>query len=106
MKNIIHESEVIYKCFKEIKITQIFTRIVIKHLLSIVIATLSLGYRGKTVNMSRYSENHRTTTAHFLNRGKWDESKLRGIIKGEVLEIIYRESLETGKAIYVIIDIR
>ena len=104
MKNIIQESEVIYKCFKEIKITKIFTRIVVKHLLSIVIAALSLGYKGKTVNMSRYSENHRTTTGHFLNSGKWDESKLKEIIKEKVLEIIYREALEAGKPIYVIID--
>jgi hypothetical protein len=104
MKNIIHESEVIYKCFKEIKLPQIFTRKVIKHLLTIVIAALTIGYKGKTVNFARYSPCHRTTVAHFLNAGKWDASLLDGIIKGKVIEIIYREALDTGKPIYIIID--
>jgi len=104
MKNIIHESEVIYKCFKEIKLAQIFTRLVIKHLLAIVIAAFSLGYKGKTVNFARYSPCHRTTVAHFLNAGKWDDSLLAGIIKGKVIEIIYGEALATGKPIYIIID--
>ena len=104
MKNIIHESEVIYKCFTEIKLTQIFSRIIIKHILTIVIAALSLGYKGKTVNFARYSPCHRTTVAHFLNQGKWADAKLDGIIKSKVIEIIYGEALASGKPIYVIID--
>ena len=104
MKNIIQESEVIYKCFKEIKLTEIFTQMVIKHLLSIVIAVFSLGYKGKAVNFAKYSPCHRTTVAHFLNCGKWDDSKLETLMKKIVLEKIYKESLTTGKAIYCIVD--
>ena len=104
MKNIIQESEIIYKCFLETKLAQIFTRLVIKHMLSIVIAALSMGYRGKTVNFERYSPCHRTTVGHFLNEGKWDDSKLEGIIKEKVIGIIYGEAIESGKAIYCIID--
>jgi len=104
MKNIIHESEIIYKCFKEIKLAQIFTRKVIKHLLTIVIAAMSMGYKGKTVDFARYSPCHRTTVAHFLNNGKWEDSKLAGIIKGKVTEKIYNEALMSGKPIYCIID--
>ena len=104
MKNIIQESETIYKCFKEIKITQIFTHIVIKHLLSIVIATISLGYKGKTVDFERYSPCHRTTIAYFLNHGKWDDTKLEAAIKSRVLTVIYEEAIMSGKPIYVIVD--
>ena len=81
-----------------------FTRLVIQHLLTIVIAAFSLGYNGKTVNFARYSPCHRTTVAHFLNHGKWDESLLDGIIKRKVIEVIYGEALASGKPIYVIID--
>jgi hypothetical protein len=75
MKNIIQESEVIYKSFKEIKLTEIFTQKVIKHLLAIVIAVFTIGYKGKTVNFAKYSPCHRTTVAHFLNVGKWNDNK-------------------------------
>ena len=104
MKNIIHESETIYKSFKEIKLPQIYTRKVIKHLLTIVIAAMSMGYRGKTVDFARYSPCHRTTVAHFLNSGKWEDSKLAGTVKGKVTEKIYYEALTSGKPIYCIID--
>jgi len=104
MKNIIHESEIIYKCFSEIKLPQILTHIVIKHLLTIVIAAFSLGYKGKTVNFTKYSPCHRTTVAHFLNNGKWDDSKLENLIKRIVIEKIYDEAISSGKPIYCIVD--
>jgi len=104
MKNIIQESEVIYKCFQEIKLPEKFTRLVIQHLLTIVIAAFSLGYKGKTVNFARYSPCHRTTVAHFLNAGKWNDSLLDDIIKRKVIEVIYGEALASGKPIYIIID--
>ena len=103
MKNIIPESEVIYKCFTEIKITQIFTRIVSKPILTIVLAALSRGYKGKTVNFESYSPCHRTTIAHFLKEGKWDESKLDGLSKEKVSESLYAEALASGEPIYVLI---
>ena len=104
MKNIIHESEIIYKYFKEIKIAKIFTRQVIKHLMAIIIATLTIGYRGKTVNFEKYSPCHRTTVAHFLNKGKWADEKLEGLIKKIVSGKIYAEAIVSGKPIYFIVD--
>jgi len=104
MKNIIQESEVIYKCLKEIKLTEIFTRLVIKHLLAIIIAVFTIGYKGKTVNFAKYSPCHRTTVAHFLNAGKWNDNKLENLMKKIVMEKIYNESITTGKPIYCIVD--
>jgi hypothetical protein len=104
MKNIIHESETIYKRFKELKIAEIFTHVVVKHLLSIVIASFSLGYKGKTVDFARYSSHHRTTVAHFLNQGKWHDSRLEDLIKTTVREKIYAESVSSGKPIYCMVD--
>lgn len=104
MKNIIHESDVIYKSIEKIKLQEAISKIALKHIVSIIIAVFSLGYKGKTVNFEKYSPNHRTTIAHFLNKGKWEDKKLEKVVKDRVKEIIYSESLKTGKAIYVMVD--
>lgn len=38
----------------------------------ILISVFFLGYHGKTIDFEKYSPCHRITTAHFLNKGKWD----------------------------------
>jgi hypothetical protein len=86
------------------KILEKFTRGVVKHLLVIVMAALTAGYKGKTVNFASNSGHHRTTIAYFLNAGKWDDGKLNDIIKATALRIIWKEAMESGKAVYVIID--
>lgn len=104
MKNIIQESEIICKCLEKIKLQKKISRIAVKHILAIIIAAFSLGYKGKTVNFEKYSPCHRTTIAHFLNEGKWKESVLEEQIKTEVLSIMYRESIESGEPIYCMTD--
>jgi hypothetical protein len=41
-----------------------------KHIMNILMPVFSLGYHGKTVDFEKYSPCHRTTAAHFLNKGK------------------------------------
>lgn len=72
--------------------------------MAILIAVFSLGYKGKTVQFAKASSCHRTTVAHFLNKGKWDSDKLEEILKEAVKHIIYEEATRTGKPIYCFVD--
>lgn len=83
---------------------RIFSHITIKHILSILIFVFSLGYKGKTVDFEQYSSCHRTTIAHFLNHGKWEDDKLEDVLKSSVIQIIYEEALRSGNPVFCIVD--
>ena len=51
--------------------------------MAILISVFSPGYHGKTIDFERYSPCHRTTVAHFLNKGKWNDDGLEGILIGQ-----------------------
>lgn len=104
MRNSIYESASIYKYLVEIKICERLSQIAIKHIMTILITMYSLGYRGKTVDFSRNSPHHRTTIAHFLNQGKWDDRAVEKILKQAVIERIYGEAERTGQPILCIVD--
>ena len=72
--------------------------------MSILISIFISGYHGKTTDFARNSACHRTTIAHFLNNGKWDDSLLSDTLKKSVIEIIYSEAARTGKPIFCIVD--
>ena len=72
--------------------------------MTILITMYSVGYRGKTVDFSRNSLHHRTTIAHFLNQGKWDDTAVEKILKQTVIERIYGEAERTGQPILCIVD--
>lgn len=76
----------------------------INHLMSILISIFLSGYHGKTTDFAKNSSCHRTTIAHFLNSGKWDESLLSDTLKRSVIEIIYSEAARTGKPVFCIVD--
>ena len=64
----------------------------------------SLGYHGKTIDFEKYSPCHRTTVAHFLNKGKWDDGTLENIVKTTVVQFIYKEAQRSGKPVFCIVD--
>ena len=72
--------------------------------MAILISAFSSGYKGKTVDFEAYSPCHRTTIAHFLNHGKWDDHALESILRSAVLQTIYREARYSGKPIFCIVD--
>ena len=76
----------------------------INHLISILISIFISGYHGKTTDFAKNSSCHRTTIAHFLNSGKWDDSLLLDTLKRSVIEIIYSEAARTGKPVFCIVD--
>jgi len=102
--NSIYDSEVIFKQILNLKLEQHFRRIVLSHIMTILIAVFSIGYSGKTTQMSTVSEKHRTTIAHFLNHGSWEDDVLEQILKERVIQIIYEEAERTGKPVICIVD--
>ena len=72
--------------------------------MSILISIFISGYHGKTADFAKNSPCHRTTIAHFLNSGKWDDSLLSDTLKRSVVEIIYSEAVRTGKPVFCIVD--
>lgn len=72
--------------------------------MSILISIFVSGYHGKTTDFAKNSPCHRTTIAHFLNSGKWDDSLLSDTLKHSVIEIIYSEAARTGKPVFCIVD--
>ena len=77
---------------------------VVNHLMSILISIFISGYHGKTTDFAKNSSCHRTTIAHFLNSGKWDDSLLTDTLKISVIEVIYSEAARTGKPVFCIVD--
>ena len=72
--------------------------------MSILISIFISGYHGKTTDFAKNSSYHRTTIAHFLNSGKWDDSLLSDTLKQSVIEIIYSEAARTGNPVFCIVD--
>ncbi|MCD8216301.1 MAG: hypothetical protein LUC97_11785 [Clostridiales bacterium] len=89
---------------EELNITSSFRSIAVKHFITIIITVFMKGYNGKTVDFEKYSLNHRTNIAHFLNNGKWNTQQLEDILKKSVIDVIYNEALCSGKPIYCIVD--
>ena len=101
MSKSIHHSETIFKMLKEINLTQQLSNIAITHIITILIAIFSIGYRGKTVDFESHSDCHRTTIGYFLNKGKWNEVIIENILKQKVADTIYEEAKRTGQPIYL-----
>lgn len=72
--------------------------------MSILLSIFVSGYHGKTTDFAKNSSCHRTTVAHFLNSGKWDDSLFSDTLKHSVIEIIYSEAARTGKPVFCIVD--
>ena len=72
--------------------------------MAIIVSIFLRGYRGKTVDFVQVSGKHTTTTAHFLNHGKWNDSTLEDTLKSTVIQVIYREAQRSGQPIFCIVD--
>ena len=104
LANTIHHSSFIYNQFKKLNLCRSYSNRVINHLMNILISIFISGYHGKTTDFAKNSHCHRTTIAHFLNAGKWDDSLLSDTLKRSVIEIIYSEAARTGKPVFCIVD--
>lgn len=89
---------------ESIKSRIILSDVYLNHLLTIILSVFLRGYRGKTVDFQEVSHCHRTTTAYFLNHGKWKDDALQDVLKSSILQAIYREAQRSGQPIYCIVD--
>lgn len=104
MENSIHHSKIIFNHLKKLNLCQIYSHTTLKHIMAILISVVAFGFKGKTVNFERFSPCHRTTIAHFLNHGKWEDHKLADILKAFVTEVIYKEAERSGCPVFCIVD--
>ena len=104
LANTIHHSSFIYNQFKKLNLCKFYSNRVINHLMSILISIFISGYHGKITDFAKNSSCHRTTIAHFLNSGKWNDSLLSDTLKQSVIEIIYSEAARTGNPVFCIVD--
>ena len=104
LANTIHHSSFLYNQFKKLNLCKFYSNRVINHLMSILISIFISGYHGKITDFAKSSSCHRTTIAHFLNSGKWNDSLLSDALKQAVIEIIYSEAARTGKPVFCIVD--
>lgn len=102
--NSIHHSNHIYNYFKTLNLGLFLSDVYLNHLMAIILSVFLRGYRGKTVDFQEVSHCHRTTTAYFLNHGKWDDIALQDTLKRSILHIIYREAQRSGQPVYCIVD--
>ena len=102
--NSIHHSKHIYNYLKALNLGLFLSDVYLNHLLTIILSVFLRGYRGKTVDFQEVSHCHRTTTAYFLNHGKWKDDALQDVLKSSILQAIYREAQRSGQPIYCIVD--
>lgn len=102
--NIIHHSNSIYNYFKTLKLGLFLSDVYLNHLMTIIVSVFLRGYRGKTVDFAEVSNQHRTTTAYFLNHGKWNDSALQDTLKNAIIQVIYQEAQHSGQPVFCIVD--
>lgn len=56
------------------------------------------------MDFARYSDRHRTSLAHFLNKGKWNPAALEKALRESVIKKIYQHFRETKQPVLCIID--
>lgn len=74
------------------------------HIRSMILSFNTKGRSGKTTDFAEYSRTHRTSSGHFLSKGKWNERRLDQTQKREIFSTVEAQALENDKPIYLSID--
>lgn len=104
MNTSIHHSEEICKRLSENKLLESVKTVSEPYVVSIMMSMFQAGYHGKTVDMERCSNKHRTSISRFLKNESIIDDTLESSMKQHVTNIIYDESNATGCPIFVITD--
>ena len=104
MNNIIYHSEELSNRLEKNNLRNTITAWAAVYITQIMSAILSDGYNGKTVDIEKYSDKHRTSISRFLREDRWDDTKLIKGLKQNVIHTIYEEAEKTNSPVYVIID--
>jgi Transposase DDE domain len=81
-----------------------FSKPVVAHIETYMVAATAKGFRGKVVDLAEYSDCHRTTLGHFLAEGKWNEAVLQNKVKTESLQHVIQLSNQTAEPLFIIHD--
>ncbi len=81
-----------------------FSKPVLAHVETYMVAATAKGFRGKVVDIAEYSHCHRTSLGHFLAEGKWDERVLQQRVCVEALAQVKVISERTAEPLFVIHD--
>ena len=84
--------------------TEIISPYAMEYINTIMLAIFSTGYHGKTVDMEKCSDKHRTSISRFLHNDQWNASSLEKAMKELVIHTIYEEAERSGKPILCIVD--
>ena len=104
MNKSIHESKEICNRLRKNNLLSGISEYALGYIVPILVTAFSCGYRGKTVDMARNSDRHRTSISRFLRYEKWDDSALEETMKRMVIDIIYGESRKSCMPILFIVD--
>ena len=104
MNKSIHESKEICNRLRKNNLLSGISEYALGYIVPILVTAFSCGYRGKTVDMARNSDRHRTSISRFLTGDKWDDSTLEKAMRKLVIDIIYGESRKSGMPILFIVD--
>lgn len=104
MNTSIHHSEEICKRLSENKLLESVKTVSEPYVVSIMMSMFQAGYHGKTVDMERCSDKHRTSISRFLRNESIIDDTLESSMKQQVTNIIYDESKASGCPIFVITD--
>lgn len=92
MKTSIHHSEEICKRLEAKKMTETISPYAMESINTIMLAIFRTGYHGKTVDMEKCSDKHRTSISRFLHNDQWNASSLEKAMKELVIHTIYEEA--------------
>ncbi len=104
MNTIIHHSEEICKRLSENNLLESVKTVSEAYVVSIMKSMFQAGYHGKTVDMERCNDRHRTSISRFLRNESIIDDALELSMKQRVTKIIYDESKTSGCPIFIITD--
>ena len=85
MNKSIHESKEICNRLRENNLMAAISEYALRYIVSILVTAFSCGNRGKTVDMARNNNRHRTSISRFLRYGEWDDSALEETMRRVVI---------------------
>ena len=103
MRTIITQETEINKYLSE-KSFEFLTSVPRNHIRTMILSFLQRGSSGKTDEFSEYSGTHRTSSGHFLSKGKWDERRLDQTQKRVIFQTVEAQALKENRPIYLSID--
>jgi len=104
MKLNISENALISKFILSLGLDKIYSRVVVNHIASLLMAMAIKGFSGKMTDVAELKMCHRTTTSYFLSKSPWDEKLLEKLIKEKAMQHMECLAKDTGLPIFASLD--